>query len=344
MPVDKKILERCIQETAEGDAEFADYLRKKYEANDSLAARFVGGFMRTDDYTRKSQELAEQRRSLGDQSSQVENLRKSLEEAESEKNKIMRELAERRISTAKASELMSILQDKYALTDEDLPGMSDFVATAKKGKVVDSTDPLDDRFAKFKAEVMAEAEKKFTGAMIPELGAMAALPLIWSEISREHQELTGKPLTFAEQQEILKDARAGKGGIRDVWEEKYQISGDSGLRMKKRDERLQEQWKSDWEKKQADQRSKDALNVVTPAAREMGDGPGISTAFKTKFRTFEMDPNKQPVPQSDGVPVLKVEPGQHVRQSGDRGPSAAQRAAAKFIEKGGAAGYARKAS
>jgi hypothetical protein len=56
-----------------------------------------------------------------------------------------------------------------------------------------------------------------------------------------------------------------------------------------------------------------------------------------------MDPNKAATP-ADGVPTLQVEPGQHVRQSNGNRIPASQRAAAKFLEKGGPAGYARKAS
>lgn len=336
--VDKQLLESCIAEAAGDDKEMADFLRDRYTKNDALAVKFVGGFTRTADYTRKTQELADQRKTFETEHAQLENVRRALEAAETEKNGILKELATHRISTAKARELMKVLQEKYSLTDEDLPGMSDLIETSKKGKPVDTTEDMDTRFASFKADLMKEMEAKFVGAMTPELGAMANLPLIWNEINREHEELTGKRLTFAEQQEILKAARdntdssMGKGSIYGIWQDKYQIAGTDGLRMKKRDERLKADWLAEREKDEADKRSKAALDVVTPSAPDLGNGPGISPAFKTRFRTFEMDPNKPATPAGDGVPTLKVEPGQHVRQTGDRGPSAAQRAAAKFLE------------
>ena len=350
MPVDQKVLEECIIEQADGDAEMATFLRDRYAKDPNKAAKFVGGFMRTADYTQKSQSLTAERKTLEGQSAQsaaqLETLRKALTDAETEKNTILKEVASRRVTAAKGAELMRILRDKYQLTDDDLPGMSDLIETRQTGKPVDTTEDLDTRFKKFGDDLMTRMETKFAGAMIPELGAMAALPMIWQEINREHMDLTGKALTFAEQQDILKVAREGKsGGLRDVWEEKYHIKagewGD-GLRMQKRDERLKADWVQDREKTEAAKRSADALNVVTPVAADLGTGPGISPAFKTQFRAFEMDPNKPAQPAGDGVPTLAVQPGQHVRQTGNRGPSGAQRAAAKFLEKSAAGGYGRK--
>ena len=337
MPVDKALLESCIAEAAGDDAEMATFLRERYSKNDALAAKFVGGYMRQSDYTKKTQELSESKKQFDGSQKELDALRKTLEAAEVEKNKIMRDLAGKTITVEKARAALSFLGEKYGLTDEDLPGMGDLIATRKTGEVKDTTDDFDTRLAAAKKEWMAEAEQKFAGTLIPELGSMAVLPIIWDEISREHQELTGKPLTYAEKQEIYKVAREGKsGGLRDVWEQKYNVSGESGLRMQKRDERLKAEWSSQREKDDADRRSREALEVVTPAQKDMGAGPGISAAFKTRFREYPMDPN-QPVTQgADGTPTMRVEPGQHPRQEGGghRVP-ARERAAAKFLERGG---------
>jgi len=334
--IDKKLLEECILEAADGDAEFATYLRERYAKNESAAAKFVGGFMRTSDYTKKTQDLSEQRKqtetATATQTAQLETARKALEAAEKEKNTILNDLAKHRVTTAKARELMTMLSEKYQLTDEDLPGMSELIETAKTGKPVDHTPDIETRLATFKAEIKKEVEADFVKALMPELGSMAALPMIWQEIGREHAELTGKPLTFTEQQEILTLARKDNKPLRDVWEEKYQVGGMTGLRMKKHEEGLKKTWESERETADAKKRQDEALNVVTPTQAELGTGAGISAAFKTKFRTYETDPNKQPTPAGDGVPSLSVQPGQHVRQTGDRGPSGAQRAAAKFLE------------
>ena len=332
MAVDKQLLEECILEAADGDKEMAEFLRDRYSKNESAASKFVGGFTRTRDYTQKTQALANERKTLEGRTAEIDNLRKTLEAAEDEKNKIMRDLASARITTGKAQALMQLLQEKYNLTDEDLPGMSELIETRKTGKVVDDTPPLEDRLKTFGADLMKQMEDRFVKTLMPELGAMANLPIVWGEIAREHQELTGKRLTAAEQQDILKTARESNQPLRAVWEDKFKISGDDGLRMQKRDERLKAQWQSDFEKQQAEKRSREALEVVTPAQRELGDGAGISAAFKTRFREYEMDPNKPAVASSDGIPSLAVQPGQHVRRTGDRGPRAAERAAVKFLE------------
>jgi hypothetical protein len=225
--------------------------------------------------------------------------------------------------------------------------MSELIETRKQGVPVDNTPDLDTRLAAFKADILKEAENRFAGQMIPELGAMASLPIIWGEIQREHQELTGKSLSYAEQQEILKVAREGKsGGLRDVWEAKFNIAGDSGLRMQKRLEAERVKWSEERDKAEADARSKAALEVVTgPKPTDFADGGvGISSAFKTRFKQFEMDPEKPAVAAGDGVPTLQVAPGQHVRQAGAGRVPASQRAAQKFLERGGSAGYGRKAS
>lgn len=341
MGVDKALLESCIAEASGDDQEMATFLRDRYSKNDALAAKFVGGYTRTQDYTQKTQALAKDRETMASQTKQLETLRTQLEQAEADKNKILKDLADRTISVSKARGLMQVLRDQYQLTDEDLPGMSDLIETSKKGKVVDSTaEDLDARFEKFGEALVARMEKKFVDSLMPELGSMASLPIIWNDISREHQELTGKPITFAEQQEILKTARESNKPLRQVWEDKFQIAGDDGLRMKRRDENLRKSWETDREKTDADKRSKQALEVVTGGERQtdLGTGPGISPAFKTKFRQFDPDPNKPAVIDNGGIPSLEVKPGQHVRQTGDRGPSGAQRAAQKFLEQRSAAG------
>lgn len=349
MPVDKKVLDQCIAEAADGQPEMVTYLTDYYTKNDAAAAKFVGGFMRSSDYTKKTTELATQRSEYEAQSGQLQSVRAALEAAEKEKNGILKELAGQRISTAKASELMRMLQEKYQLTDEDLPGMSDLIQTRKGGKPVDSTEDIDTRMATFKADLMKEMEAKFVGAMTPELSSMAKMPLIWSRIEREHKELTGKELTNEEAQEIYDlavkgtDSSLGKGSLYGVWQDKYQIGGDNGLRMQKRDERLKSEWAAERDRADAEKMQRQALEVVTPATRELGDGVGISAAFKTKFRTYEMDPEKPAYSAPGGdIPSVKVMPGQHVRMDNGARIPASQRAAAKYLERGGPSGYGKK--
>ena len=171
---------------------------------------------------------------------------------------------------------------------------------------------------------------------------MAVIPLIWSEIDREHEELTGKKLTFAEKQEIYKAARdgqdssMGKGSIMGIWQDKYKVAGDDGLRMQKRDERMKAQWQADREKADADRRQKEALEVVTPKPVDLGQGNGISLAFRQPSGIQGRDHYHPPADgqfkaDGQGNTSLVVQPGQHPRQAGGRVP-AAQRAAQKFVE------------
>ena len=60
--IDKALLESCIAEAAGDDAEMSTFLRERYAKNEALAARFVGGFTRTADYTQKTQALSAKER------------------------------------------------------------------------------------------------------------------------------------------------------------------------------------------------------------------------------------------------------------------------------------------
>jgi len=337
MPVDKALLDSCIAEAAGDDAEMATFLRDRYAKNDALAAKFVGGFTRTQDYTQKTQALSAKEKEFGTKSAALEQqlaaARTQLAAADAEKNKMMKDLAAGRITVAKAREIGKLLKEKYELTEDDLPGISELIETAKTGKVTDDTPDLETRLTAMRAEITKELEQKFVSSLGSELGAMAKLDVIWPRIMYDHEQLTGKRMTAEEQEEILTAAQRGEGGIVQVWENKFGIAGDTGLRMKKRDEEMRKSWETDREKKDAEKRSQDALNVVTGNRDQpdLGTGPGVSAAFKTRFRTFEMDPSKPAVADNGGIPSLEVKPGQHVRQTGDRGPTGAQRAASKFL-------------
>src|SRR5579863_5008430 len=102
MPVDAKVLEDCIIEQADGDAEMATFLRERYKADPNKAAKFVAGYMRQSDFTQKTTALADERKKYDSQSQQLEQTRKALEAAETEKNTILQDLSKHRVSTAKA--------------------------------------------------------------------------------------------------------------------------------------------------------------------------------------------------------------------------------------------------
>ena len=70
--IDKALLESCIAEAAGDDAEMSTFLRERYAKNEALAARFVGGFTRTADYTQKTQALSAKEREFGAKSADLE--------------------------------------------------------------------------------------------------------------------------------------------------------------------------------------------------------------------------------------------------------------------------------
>ena len=97
MPVDKKVLEDCILEASGDDQEMATFLRERYAKNDALASKFIGGFTRTADYTKKTQALSAREKEFGTKSADLEKqlaaTRTQLQAADTEKAQIMNMLA-----------------------------------------------------------------------------------------------------------------------------------------------------------------------------------------------------------------------------------------------------------
>lgn len=343
MPVDKRLLESCIQEAFGGDDELVALAQKKYAENDKLAVQFVGGFTRTQDYTQKTQALATDRQKVEQQAQQYQT---ALEQSETEKNAILKKLATSNMTVAQARQALQNVKDTYQLSDDDIPGMSDLITTAKTGQVVDSTPDLDTRFSQFEDRLMKSFEKKFVGDLSPELSAMATLPLIWNDVNSQHQELTGKRLTFEEQQKILEAARKESKSIRQVWEDQH---GIGEIRLTKRDEATEKRVRDTIAAEEAEKRSQQAMGVIRPQQTEQNDA-GISRAFKKQFKTYDQDPMEQTQSVRSGEPTRDGR--QNSNSNERRMPSAADRqglrgaekAAQKFLAKGGTAALGKKAA
>lgn len=234
----------------------------------------------------------------------------------------------------------------YALTDDDIPGAGELIATRKTGTVVDGTPSVADQIKTALESFKQSWEKDLTQKLLPELSSMAVMPAIWDEINREHQALTGKALTFQEKQAILAEARKNNTSLMQQWETQYNITGQDGLRMQQTLKVHETDLRAKWDKEAADQRSKDALAIVAPGEPGKPSGAGISSAFQTEFKTYPMDPNTLPgaQPKAGEVPPMPIPAGAHVRQPGGSARiPAAQRAAQKFIEKGGIGGFQKTA-
>lgn len=331
MPIDKAALKEHIAEVTGGDSEFAKFLEEKYLANDAAATSFMGGFMRNRDYTQKSQALAtdrgvfEQERRAYD--GQIQQYKQMLEAAEAEKAKIMKDLAAHKVTVAQSQARLKHLKEFYNLSDEDVPNIPEQIETYQKGKVVDSSTDLDEKLAAFEKAFEKKITTFVTERLVPELGGMAQLDIVWNDIRDEHRELTGKRLTAKEAQELLNEAdKRGRAGrpisLKAMWEEKYDAPS---LRQKHHDDDFEKKLREKWDSEQAAKISEAAMQGIRPGMQQQGLGLRTSQIFDHKFKVHE-----EAEPQA--VPKLRETSSAAERQA----LSGSERAAKKWIERRGA--------
>lgn len=315
MAIDAEKLEQYITELAGDDQDFAKIMRERLGANGAAANRFVNGYLGRADVTRKQQEVADQRRQI---ETLQANYEQRLSQAEQEKDQIMRDLANERITASKAQALLQTVKEAYGLTNRDLPGVEDIKQTEATGRVVDSTPDLEDRLKKFEERLF----KKVNDQLIPEISALAVLTPVWNEISYEHERLHGKRLTKKEQSEILAEARRSNRSLEDVWIEKYDVPEK---RMQARDSENKSKWRQEWDDEQAKRNQELALRGVRPEANEYAFEDQQSPIFR---RSFAPRPEETHAEPSSGSPAVTASTdAARERMSG------ADRAAAKFMER-----------
>ena len=273
-----------IQEAVGGDAELAALLEQKMLANDGIATSFLGGFMRNRDYTQKSQTLADERRTL---EGQVESYRTQLEAAEGEKAKVLKDLATHKVTVAQAHARLKHLKDTYALSDDDVPAFADLIDTSKRGQPVDSSTDIDQKLVAFEKKITTYLEQK----LVPELGGMTKLNIVWDDIRDEHRELTGKRMTVKQQDELLDEAtrRANAGrpiSLKGLWEEKYDAPT---LRQKQHDTEFEKNLRAKWDAEEQAKRSEAALAGIRPVGPDQ-QGLRTSQIFDHKFKVHEEAP------------------------------------------------------
>ncbi len=316
MPVDSQALNAAIEEASAGDAEIAGLLREKFSKNDNAAVAFVGGFMRNKDYTVKNQSLSGEKKKLEDQ---IALYQQNLESAEAEKNKIMKDLANQKVTAAQANARLQAVKETYQLSDEDIPPMGDLIDTRKKGKVVDSTEDLDTRMADMKKEIM----DGITKTLVPELAGMANLDIVWSEIADEHRELTGKRLTASERNDILREAREKNTSLTNVWETKFNVPD---ARKKVERETWEKESRARWDAEQTAKRSQEAMEGIRPGAADES-GLRLSPVLRKEFAERGEDRPAPGAPQPGDKP--RAQPSAVQRES----LTGAERAAHKFLER-----------
>jgi hypothetical protein len=326
MPVDREVLKETLREAVGGDGELYSFLEQKLLAQEDLATKFVGGYMRDKDYRTKTQALAEDRRKWeaeagqADQyKQQVDQYRQLLETAEGEKAKVLRDLGKQKESLQGAYARLQHIKEMYQLSDDDIPTYKDLIDTKAKGKPVDHSDididsklqALEDKLTKYLAE-----------KLVPELGGMARLPGIFDGVREEHRELTGKKLTQKEHDELLNEAeRRAKSGrpvsYMQLWEEKYNVPE---LRQKQHDQTFEKELRAKWDAEQKARLSEQALQGISPVAPEQ-QGLRTSNILNHKFQLHEEAPA--------GAPKSREAPSAADRQA----LSGADRASRRFLER-----------
>jgi hypothetical protein len=319
MPIDAAVLDQYITEVAGDDAELKTLLSERFGKNQNAAAKFTNGFLGRADVTRRQQEIADQRKQFDSQKSEYET---RLLEAENEKDKIMKDLAEERISASRAKALLKTVKQAYSLTDADLPGIDDIKETVRTGTVVDSTPDIDKRLDKFKKDLF----KELNDQLIPEISGMAILGPVWNDMAYEHERLFGKRLTKKEQQDILAEARTANNGrgrsIESVWAEKYNVDD---RRLTVRDEENKKKYRLEWEDEQAKKNQDLALSGVRPESNEFALEDRQSPIFKRNFAPPEEGHSADKPADRNAAPI--VNDAARERMGG------AERAAAKFMER-----------
>lgn len=325
MPIDKETLKAVIREAAGEDTELAAFLDQKLQASDEAATRFVAGFMRDRDYRTKTQALASDRQTMDQEKAtwdgQVQQYRQLLEQAETEKGQIMKELAAHRVSVAEAQARLKHLKQVYALSDDDVPNIPDQVETYQKRKVVDNSTDIDEKLAALEKKITTYVAER----LVPELGGMAQLDIVWNDIRDEHRELTGKRLSAKEQQELLSEAdKRGRAGrpisLKALWEEKYDASS---LRQKLHDDQFEKTLREKWDTEQRTKISEAAMEGIRPGMERQG--LRTSQIFDHKFKVHE-----EAEPQA--APKLREVPSASDRVA----LSGAERASKRFLERRGA--------
>jgi outer membrane murein-binding lipoprotein Lpp len=326
MPVDKEALKDAIREAAGEDGELYAFLEQKMLANDKIATQFLGGFMRNKDYTQKNQALATDRQTIeADRKTmedKMEQFRQLLEAAEVEKAKVLKDLAQHKIDVATSQARLKHIKQTYQLSDDDIPNIPDQIETFQTRRPVDTSTDIDTKLADFKKDFKDDITKYLAEKLVPELGGMAQLDIIWADIRDQHRELTGKRMSAKEAQELFNEAdRRGRAGkpisLASLWEEKYDVPA---LRQKHHDEDLSKKLRADWDAEQAAKLSEAALAGVRPGAMEQG--LRTSHVFDHKFKVHEET-------QPQAAPKLREAPSAADRQA----LSGAERASRRYIER-----------
>jgi hypothetical protein len=308
MAVSKEELAQYVSELGLPQ-EQTDQLVTTLMGNAAAATQFVGQRMRHADYTKKTQELATQRQTLEQGANQqIHQYAQQLAEAQNRITSIMTDLEKEQISSATANARLRKVKETYNLSDQDIPAIEvpNPAGSAAKNQPVD----LDKRFDDFRNGLLSTIRQ--------DMLAMPRINTIMSDISAEHQELTGKRLSRTEMNELLDKAEKQKMRLEDAWRDQYKVDD---LRTAKRDEANKAQWRKEFEEEQRKRASDDAMAGVrrVDPTRDQMQSPILKHQFELNQDPGRAQTGQVPTPQTQTQNGPKV--------------SGAERAAAKFLER-----------
>jgi hypothetical protein len=191
-------------------------------SKDKVASRVKDGYLMRQDYTRKTTELATERKKLEDDHKRLLEWEK---EARAKVDKLNSDLEAKKVTLAQYQSRMERIAEDYGIEVKDLPGMEgDGSAAAgaapQKGGAAAPDPKLTERFETF------EKQLQTAGRAFPELAAEL------HELGIDHQELFGKPLKGT--RDLVRKAMEQGLTLRAAWEQEHKVP-------EKRNEILREQ-------------------------------------------------------------------------------------------------------
>ena len=232
--------------------------------DDSLAQEFAGMFMRHNDYTRKTQEVAEQRRQLeAERQAELQKFQSERQALQQWERDVKDEIARLKTFEQQTPELMAkVAAYEQALTDYNLKDqvvVAPTIPTAQpQGAPAAMTQqPQSTQPAGYISR--DEAEQAFRQYMNLQGTAFA--------LAGEHQKLFGEPLT----EDIVSQAlAAGEPDVRKYWEIKFNAQG-------RRSELAAKEQEAERARIREEERQKLMAEYATDPTRVTG-GQGIAPA------------------------------------------------------------------
>ena len=304
---DKATLLSYIDELGFSDALKANLLQE-LEADESRANNFVGQRLRQSDYTKKTTELADQRKALQTSvTGQVQEYAQKLQEADTRVANILKDLETEKISRATAETRLQRVKQQYEIPDEDIKAI---VAEnqPQPGQRQNATGLTEEKLA----EILAKREDELVKKLMPELMSFPRISAIQQEIRDQHYELTGKRLTAKDMEEMMNEAPK-TGGLVNAWETKF---GIGGIRQERHDKEVSDKAVSKFQEEQKRKASEDAISSI----HNQDSSKPISTSPVMRQYQDRSKDEAAPAANGDG-------------KAAERRLSGAERAAVKWTER-----------